>query len=48
MLIVSPPEVGQWKPDWYWFSPKERIWIESKRQLLDTCKQKGKVSLGYG
>lgn len=36
------------KEDWYWFKPQERVLISSKRQLLDECKRRGKVSIGYG
>ena len=46
--IFTPPAVSVWKPDWWYVSPKEKLWIESKRQLFDECKKRNKYSVGYG
>lgn len=47
--LFSPPvETTVFNEDVYWFAPNEPVMIRSKRQLLDECKRRGKVSLGYG
>ena len=46
--IFVPPNFSVWKEDDYWFDSKTKIHISSKRQLLDECKKRGKISIGYG
>lgn len=46
--VFGPTRFSVWKEDWYWFDTKTKKRISSKRQLLDECERREKVSIGYG
>ncbi len=47
-VFAPPVEVNTFKEDTYWFGPNDPVVVRSKRQLLDECERRGKVSIGYG
>ncbi len=44
---ICAPRVHTWNSDWYYMNSKEKVFIESKRQLFAECKKRGKYSVGY-
>ena len=44
-VLIRPPAAHVWKPDWYWMGSKERVFVRSKRQLFEECRQRDKVAV---